>query len=351
MSDIGDLVGFNVDDGYVEALVRGYKKSLLSAVDYVNLTQCENLEDVRMHLNGTEYSSVLQDEPGPLTASLIAEKCTLKLVADFKYIRSQSTYPLTKFLDYLTYPYMIDNLVLLVTGTLHERNISELLEKCNPLGSFPTMSLLSIVSSPEELYREILVDTPLAPYFAECITLDDLTETNIEIIRNLLYKAYLEDFHAFCQKIGGITEKVMTEILQFEADRRIINITINSLGTELTREDKERLYPSIGALVPEGTLKLSRAEDMQAVNSILESYDLFRRLYQYSTDTPGKSLEDAFFEYEVQLSKATFDQQFHYGIFYGFLKLREQEIRNILWICECISQRHRAGISNYVTIF
>lgn len=82
---------------------------------------------------------MLQDEPSPLSPSVIAEKCSAKLVLDFQYIRSQSTYPLTKFLDYLTYPYMIDNLVLLVTGTLHERDIGELLEKCNPLGTFPAM--------------------------------------------------------------------------------------------------------------------------------------------------------------------------------------------------------------------
>ncbi|GJD06114.1 V-type proton ATPase subunit d 1 [Galdieria sulphuraria] len=325
MEDIRDLIGFNVDDGYIEALVRGYKSSLLSSVDYVNLTQCETLEDVRMHLNGTEYSVVLQDEPSPLTASIIAEKCSVKLVSDFQYIRSQRT--------------------------LHERDIGELLEKCNTLGSFPAMSTLSIVSTPEELYREILVDTPLAPYFAECVSFDDLTETNIEIIRNILYKAYLEDFYQFCCSLGGTTEKIMCEILQFEADRRIINITLNSLGSKLSREARENLYPSIGSLVPEGTLKLSRAEDVQSVNSVLESYDLFRRLLQYSTDSPGKSLEDSFIEYEVQLSKKTFEQQFHYGVFYGFLKLREQEIRNILWICECISQRHRTGIGNYVTIF
>jgi len=48
-----------------------------------------------------------------------------------------------------------------------------------------------------------LIDTPLAPYFAECVSFDDLTERNIEIIRNVLYKAYLEDFYQFCKKIGG----------------------------------------------------------------------------------------------------------------------------------------------------
>jgi hypothetical protein len=31
---------------------------------------------------------------------------------------------------------MIDNVVLIVTGTLHERDVHELLEKCHPLGLF-----------------------------------------------------------------------------------------------------------------------------------------------------------------------------------------------------------------------
>ena len=40
---------------------------------------------------------------------------------------------------------------------------------------------------------------------------------NVEVIRNTLYKAYLEDFHAFCQKVGGDTGEVMSEILSLEA--------------------------------------------------------------------------------------------------------------------------------------
>ena len=36
---------------------------------------------------------------------------------------------------------------------------------------------------------------------------------NIEIIRNTLYKSYLESFYNFCKNIGGETEEVMCEIL------------------------------------------------------------------------------------------------------------------------------------------
>ena len=34
---------------------------------------------------------------------------------------------------------MIDNIVLVITGTLHNRSSEELLEKCHPLGLFDSM--------------------------------------------------------------------------------------------------------------------------------------------------------------------------------------------------------------------
>ena len=52
-----------------------------------------------------------------------------------------------------------------------------------------------------------------AAYFSDCISEQDLDEMNIEIIRNTLYKAYLEDFYRFCKEMGGPTAEVMCEAL------------------------------------------------------------------------------------------------------------------------------------------
>ena len=35
---------FNVDSGYLEGIVRGYRNSLLTSGNYSNLTQCETLD-------------------------------------------------------------------------------------------------------------------------------------------------------------------------------------------------------------------------------------------------------------------------------------------------------------------
>lgn len=56
---------------------------------------------------------------------------------------------------------MIDNVILLITGTLHERDTTELIEKCHPLGMFDSMATLSVATNISDLYNSVLVDTPL----------------------------------------------------------------------------------------------------------------------------------------------------------------------------------------------
>ncbi len=60
-----------------------------------------------------------------------------------------------------SYAYMIDNVILLTLGTLHERDTHELLERCHPLGVFDTMPALCVATNVEELYHSVLVETPL----------------------------------------------------------------------------------------------------------------------------------------------------------------------------------------------
>ena len=39
----GDMI-FNIDHGYLEGLVRGFRSGILTRTDYLNLIQCETLE-------------------------------------------------------------------------------------------------------------------------------------------------------------------------------------------------------------------------------------------------------------------------------------------------------------------
>eukprot|EP01023_Acetabularia_acetabulum_P065501 TRINITY_DN8684_c0_g1_i1.p2 TRINITY_DN8684_c0_g1~~TRINITY_DN8684_c0_g1_i1.p2 ORF type:complete len:353 (-),score=70.76 TRINITY_DN8684_c0_g1_i1:473-1531(-) len=337
---------FNVKDGYLEGIVRGHKGALLRVSDYNNLAQCETLDDVKLHLAGTDYGPYLANEPSPLQTSTIVDKCTMKLVDNWNHMRANADEPLGKFLDYCTYGHMIDNVVLIVTGTLHERDVQELLEKCHPLGMFDSMATLAVASSMRELYRLVLVDTPLAPYFSENLSSEDLDEMNIEIMRNTLYKAYLDDFAQFCDQLGGITAEVMHDMLAFEADRRALNITMNSIGTELTRDDRKKLYSGFGLLYPHGHLELSVAEDFDQIRAAMEKVPQYGSIFNQLGFGEGQMLDKLMYEEEVKKCVEAFEQQFHYGVFYSYLKLVEQEIRNLMWVSECVAQDQKGRIGD-----
>jgi len=336
----------------MDGILRGYELGLLTRTDYGNLGQCDSLEDLKLQLQATSYGGdFLVNEPSPLHTTTIAEHCTLKMVEQFNYLRVNSVKPLSTFLDYMTYSYMIDNVVLLITGTLHERDIKELVEKCHPLGLFEGIGAIAAGKTVQELYNDVLIATPLGLYVQGCLSEEDLDEMNIEIIRNTLYKAYLEDFHKFCtETLGGTTGEVMNTLLQFEADRRSINITLNSFGTDLAKDDREKLYPSFGLLVPDGIRKLADADDADGVRNAVDIVPSYKPLFSATQYSEDKSLEDAFFEYEVNLNLESFQQQFHYGIFYSYFKLKEQEIRNVVWIAECVLQDQKQEIGQYIPI-
>ncbi|GAM89803.1 hypothetical protein ANO11243_078420 [Dothideomycetidae sp. 11243] len=362
---------YNVGSGYIEGIVRGYRNTLLTSQAYSNLVQCETIDDVKLQL-GPAYGDFLASLPPNPSTSALADKTLEKLVAEFRYIQANATGSLSKFCEYLTYGYMIDNVALLITGTLHERDTRELLERCHPLGYFETMPALCVATNIEELYNSVLIETPLAPYFKGSLSHQDLDELNIEIIRNTLYKNYLEDFHNWVNNdpaiTGTPTQEVMTEVLEFEADRRSINITLNSFGTELSKADRKKLYPGFGKLHPEGTLMLSRADDAEGVRIAIDGVHDYRTFFDQTgmgqssggggpgnmgggMGDEGKSLEDLFYQKEMEISKLAFTRQFTHAVVYAWVKLREQEIRNITWIAECIAQNQKDRIGNYISVF
>ena len=59
------------------------------------------------------------------------------------------------------YQYMIDNVILLITGTLHERDTEELISKCHPLGMFDSIKALCVATNARDLFQTVLIDTPL----------------------------------------------------------------------------------------------------------------------------------------------------------------------------------------------
>ncbi len=111
-----DALFYNENAGYLDALLRGYKSGILTANQYNNLTACHSLDDLKLQLSSTDYGNFLANEPSPVSTSTIASLAREKLVKELNYIKAQAVAPLSDFLDYISYGYMIDNVILLITG-------------------------------------------------------------------------------------------------------------------------------------------------------------------------------------------------------------------------------------------
>merc|ERR1719495_2439866 len=85
------------------------------------------------------------------------------------------------------------------------------------------------------------------------------SETDLELMKQILKKAWLEDFYQFCVSCGGTTEETMGHVLKTEADQRVLLVTLNALNTPLGTaqqlQDRNALYPHFGYLYPEGSEK------------------------------------------------------------------------------------------------
>ncbi|KAL3815889.1 hypothetical protein ACHAXA_001938 [Cyclostephanos tholiformis] len=295
-----------------------------------------------------------------------------QLVVEFQYLRTQAVEPLATFLDFITYEYMIENVMLLLKGTLSGRDINELIAQCHPLGMFKESTMRSIPtfeSSPrgyQDLYQTVLVDTPVGPYFSLFLqesagrgeVSNVLEEVEIEIIKSSLIKYWIEDFANYVDSLGGATAEIMGDLLKVRADTNAINITLNSFGTPLNEpamraSDRKRLYPALGHLYPAGTSMLGDVSDEDELGRVLDLFPQYSSVWNIHAagGSDGKSIDDAFYERDVMQLELAFEGQMHYGAFYAYVKLKEQEIRNLVWISECILQQQKEEIHKFVPVF
>jgi V-type H+-transporting ATPase subunit d len=266
---------------------------------------------------------------------------------------------------------MIENVMLLLKGALSGRDINELIEQCHPLGMFKESTMRSIPTFENsakgyaDLYQTVLVDTPVGPYFAMFLqqsaeygdSRSVLEEVEIEIIKSSLIKFWIEDFYQFVEKLGGETAESMGSLLKIRADTNAINITLNSFGTPLNEPGmrstaRARLYPSVGHLYPVGTSMLRDVADEEELGRVLELFPEYSAIWNVHASGGGdKSIDDCFYERDVQMLELAFESQFHFSVFYAYVKLKEQEIRNLVWVSECILQQQKDEINKFVPVF
>jgi len=138
----------------------------------------------------------------------------------------------------------------------------------------------------------------------------------------------------------------MSEVLSFEADQTVLTITKNSLSSDkstLQKDEKTALYPNFGNLTPVYD-DLAEAKNEPRMKEILDPWIEFSSMF--GTSSQDVPLTEQFKLRSVTLNLKSFEQQFHFGTAYSFLKLKELEIRNMILIANCINLDQKDKIAN-----
>lgn len=368
----GGLTSFNINYGYLESILRGFRSGFLNETSYRTLTQVSSLDEFKVALVDTDYNGCLDDAGGEqkVTTEFIMQQCKKKFADEFMFVRTQATGALKTFMDHIRQKYMIDNIMILLRGMVNGNPIEELIEDLNPIGLFPEIKTVLTFNAQDSegglnlLFETVLIDTPVGHLFERYFADPSLEESDvknmlnrdkIDYIGSYIEKFWLEEFYKYCLKLGGETSEQMKELLEFEADARAIRISKNSFKTGLNegpnKDDRQKLFCSFGKLYPEGIEAFRRVRDKTELYAVLSKYPMFRECYE-SAASSEKDIDDTLNEAEVHLNEFCFWGQNHFAAFWGFVKLKEQELRNIYWIADCIvaNRRDNQSMNHWVPI-
>ena len=82
------------------------------------------------------------------------------------------------------------------------------------------------------------------------------------------------------------------------------------------------------------------------VRTVVEKFPAYGSLFGKMGASENQLLDKLFYEHEAKLLCLAFEQQFHYAVFYAYVRLREQEVRNIMWVAECVAQNQKARVQD-----
>ena len=368
-----DLLCYNRENGQLDAFLRGFYSKLLKKDTYKKFQECERLDDIIACLDDTVYEKYFEDEQKFTDIKSFVIQFKRALAEDYKLFYRYASPLARKFIDYLSYESIIDNIILLLQFSVEERSKPDVINMLDPLGWNNDLELLLHFNGElTELFRIVLFDTPVGPYFERYLELlrDGNSELNFtldqidfELMRVCLIRFWLEDYYNFVCSLNSngaqaTTRQYLSDVLKKEADYLLLNVTLNTLhGTnknDISR--REQLFANFGYLYPDITNEARKFHIDSMLPKLLTTYPEYKEAFlagcaQYqnkkNNNSANYSFEDIMYKNMLNVYDEAFSYQMNFGIFHAYKRIREQESRNILWAAEMvsISSSHFLGIN------
>ena len=160
----------------------------------------------------------------------------------------------------------------------------------------------------------------------------------------------------------------MSDLLKYECDMRTINVMINSfsikeIGNARGRETtRAKFITNLGYLYPDYMDRLNKCTEAKTLKDALDGTNYAAMVAEANLDNDGRNeameegskIDDVILAESSRRYSMAFENGFHFGVFFAYLKLKELEIKNVTWLADLVSMsipKNSPGWSKYTIPF
>lgn len=318
--------------GYIISEINGKKEDILREEDYNALKRCDSLEEMAVKLSRA-YPNL--SEGTVHTKPEFKKKLLETLRADFDHYNDNEEGDLRLILDYYMEFHKIQNFFYLLQCKQQDPSLERGFEKIE-IGDFSALRTIKFSKDMDDVQRYCMENSFLRKFEGKVRFERGFGDNNFQVLQTLFFKFHIEDTY------GRLSDDMehMREILRLEGDRQIIEITVNTLGSlEVFGKRRVDLFPRVCSMDLKTRELLSQVETYEDMKAVLSTK------YEFDTDISSVLIRN-----ELLKNYESFSLYGDISCVYSYFKIKEQEIKNILWIAECIVQNRRSAMDHLFVV-
>lgn len=307
--------------GNMITMIHCRQKIMFTKRDFCTLLDSENIEDICVKLQH-QYPEVVG--MSRFTRSELKKKLEESLMREIRQGMKEPS--ALQQISFFIENYKIQNFFFLLSCKEYDAELETSFAKIESLGYFNELDTLKFCANMDEVLSFCVKNTFLADYCAAAMFKKCFGDNNFSIINTQVRKKHIERY-------AKSASDNFLRLLRLEGDKHNLDIVLSTMGADVAAQQRLAWMTPVTNFSQIVYKSIADAADIDDLHTALGATRFYKTLCE---DLKEKDLSSIFQRKEIDAYLAAFDIFNDVTSLYAYLKLREQEIKNILWVAECV---------------